>query len=90
MKELLVTNQFKKDFKRIRRQNKNMAKLDAVIELLLRDADLPSKYRDHQLKGKFKGLRELHVEPDWLLVYNVTAKEVILSRTGSHSELLGL
>ena len=44
----------------------------------------------HQLKGKeFKGCRECHIEPDWLLVYRVIDDELILELlyTGTHSDL---
>jgi mRNA interferase YafQ len=30
---------------------------------------------------------ECHIEPDWLLIYEVRPTEVLLIRTGTHSEL---
>lgn len=50
---------------------------------------LPEQYKDHNLTGDYKGFRECHIAPDWLLVYQVNNNELvlILSRTGSHSIL---
>ena len=47
------------------------------------------KYRDHDLSGDYKGCRECHIEPDWLLVYEVINDVLVLMlyRVGSHSEL---
>lgn len=45
-----------------------MAKLRVVILLLLNDAPLPDRLKDHPLKGEWVGYRDLHIEPDWLLL----------------------
>lgn len=67
-----------------------MAELDKVVQLLQTGEKLPDRYKDHQLKGNMKQFRELHIQPDWLLIYIRNKKELILtlSRTGSHAELL--
>ncbi len=66
-----------------------MTLLETVVELLLDGQTLPEKYRDHQLTGNWKGYRECHIEPDWLLVYKIYESKQILSlvRTGTHSDL---
>ena len=66
-----------------------MTLLETVVELLLDGQTLPEKYRDHQLTGNWKGYREFHIEPDWLLVYKIYESKLILSlvRTGTHSDL---
>lgn len=90
MLEIDLTNQFKKDLKKIAKQNKNRKKLDEVIELLQKEEPLAIKHRDHDLIGNWKGYRECHVTPDWLLIYKVIEGHVRLlrlARTGSHSEL---
>lgn len=87
MLKLIVTKQFKKDLKKIRKQNKNISKLEAVVELILNERPLSSKYKEHKLVGNYKGRKECHIEPDWLLIYLVRNDEVIFERTGSHSEL---
>ena len=81
------TTQFKKDYKRIKKQNKNLEKLKTVIELLSSGNALDEKYRDHQLSGKWKGHRDCHIEPDWILIYRLTSDSLYLERTGSHSDL---
>ena len=44
-------------------------------------------HRDHKLGGSWKGHRECHVEPDWLLIYYIDESKIIFERLGSHSEL---
>lgn len=89
MLELAVTNQFKKDLKRIRKQGKDLNLLENVLQLLLEEQVLDIKYRDHSLTGNYIGFRECHIQPDWLLVYMINHEKLILtaSRTGSHSDL---
>jgi mRNA interferase YafQ len=89
MLELAVTNQFKKDLKRIQKQGKDLNLLENVLQLLLEEQVLDIKYRDHALTGNYIGFRECHIQPDWLLVYMINHEELILtaSRTGSHSDL---
>lgn len=69
-----------------------MDKLEKVIQLLVTNCqdELIRKYRDHSLKGNWKGYRELHIEKDWLLVYKIDEGQLILTmvRTGSHDEIL--
>ena len=84
---IYYSTQFKKDYKRIRKQNKDLYKLRAVIEILASGQLLEPKYHDHQLSGNWKGHRDCHIEPDWILIYRITADDLYLERTGSHSEL---
>lgn len=79
--------QFKKDYKRAKKQNRDIDKLRTVIELLTQRKPLPAKYRDHKLTGYSKEHRDCHIEPDWLLIYRIDGDDLILERTGSHSEL---
>jgi len=81
------TTQFKKDYKRVNKQNKDLSKLRAVIEKLVAGQSLDPKYKDHQLSGNWKGHRDCHIEPDWILIYRITPDDLYLERTGSHSEL---
>ncbi len=87
MRTVSRTTQFKRDFKRMVKRGKGPAELRSVVEMLCRGAKLPPKYRDHRLSGKWNKHRECHIEPDWLLIYRSTEREVILERTGSHSDL---
>jgi mRNA interferase YafQ len=81
------TNRYKKDFKRIKKQGKDFSKFLDVLTYLINEVPLPSKNKDHQLKGRLKEFRECHIEPDWLLMYKVENDTLILAGTGSHSEL---
>jgi addiction module toxin, RelE/StbE family len=69
-----------------------MRKLETVLALLASRNKMPEKYHDHLLKGEFKDFRECHIEPDWLLIYQIFDDELVLSATatGSHSDLLGM
>jgi mRNA interferase YafQ len=60
-----------------------MTKLRQVLLLLLEQQDQPADYRDHPLRGDWRGFRDLHIEPDWLLIYRVENDELQLARTGS-------
>ena len=81
------TTQFKKDYKKVQKQNKDIEKLKLIIEKLLSGTALEEQYKDHNLTGKWKRYRECHITPDWLLIYTKTADTLILVRMGSHSEL---
>ena len=83
------TTQFKKDYKLAAKRGRNMEALDNVIRMIANETALPQKYYDHALSGNFKGFRECHIEPDWLLVYAVEKNVLILTlfRTGTHSDL---
>ena len=85
--KLIYTTQFKKDFKKILKQGKDLSKLELVIKTLLNDQVLEPKYKDHSLSGKWKNHRDCHVEPDWLLIYRIKSDSLILERTGAHSDL---
>lgn len=83
------TTRFKKDLKLAKKQNKNLDKMFEVIEILANGGKLDAKYQDHDLSGNFKGTRECHIEPDWLLIYEIKEDILVLmlSRTGTHSDL---
>ena len=84
---LHYTTQFKKDYKKVKKQDKDLSKLKIVIEKLIDQQALESKYKDHQLTGNWKGHRDCHIEPDWILIYQLIDNTLILERTGSHSDL---
>ncbi len=62
-------------------------KFEKVLNLLASDSEIPAKYRDHRLEGKFKGWRDIHIEPDWILIYKTSKDEVICAETGTHADL---
>ena len=85
------TAQFKRDLKKARKQGKERAAMDKAVSLLQNREPLPPKFKDHALTGDWKGYRECHVSPDWLLVYLVEDDVLVLTltRTGSHAEIFG-
>ena len=86
MRTIIYTNQFKRDFKRIQKQNKDIEKLKIAIAKLAAGEALDEKFKDHALQGDYVGTRDCHVNPDWLLIYAIIGDELRLVRTGSHTE----
>jgi len=84
---ITFTTQFKKDIKKLKKQNKDLTLLKNVKDLLINRSQLPVKYKNHQLIGDYVGHYELHIQPDWLLIYKIYKDELRMVRTGSHSEL---
>ena len=87
--EIKSTTRFQKDLKLIQKRGYDISLLTMVIKKLANGESLPEKYKDQSLSGNFKGCRECHITPDWLLIYEVSAGELILylTRTGTHSDL---
>lgn len=85
------SNIFKKQYKKAIKQGKDSLKLSYIIEMLASGKMLDEKYKDHSLidNKHFKGCRECHIEPDWLLVYKISNKELVLYllETGSHADI---
>lgn len=89
MLKIIVSNQFKKDLKLAKKRGYKMEHLREVVNTLASGQKLDDKYRDHGLTGNYRGFRECHIEPDWLLVYHIGVEtlELFLFRTGTHSDL---
>lgn len=89
---MLYANSFKSDLKKIKKQGRDLKKLDKVIDMLSKKQTLDSKYKDHVLYNnrKFKDCRDCHIEPDWVLIYKYLENEsiLLLINTGSHSKIL--
>lgn len=85
------TKQYKKDVKLAKKRNYKMEELYSVVEKLASGEILEERYHDHNLEGNWEGHRELHIRPDWLLIYQKKDNLLILelSRTGTHSDLFG-
>lgn len=83
------TTQFKRDLKLAKKRKKNMASLQEVMKKIECEEKLNPKLKDHILTGNWKAHRELHIEPDWLLIYKLILEEkvVVFVRTGTHSDL---
>ena len=89
MLTIRYTSRFKKDYRTIKNRGYNTALLEDVLEMLKSQQPLPPKYLDHDLQGNYTGHRECHITSDWLLIYKIKGKELILelTRTGTHSDL---
>ena len=81
------TKQFAKDLKRMEKRGKSPEKIKKVIKKLVNEERLDANCKDHKLIGNYKGRRECHIEPDWLLIYKTTGSEIIFERMGTHSDL---
>lgn len=87
MRSIRRTSQFKKDIKRAERRRKDLNKFKKMIKKLVQGEPLEARYKDHVLVGEYKGTRECHLEPDWLLIYEQTEEDIVLIRTGTHADL---
>lgn len=90
--ELVLTGKFKKGLKLAKKRGLNIKLLDDIVEKLLHGIPLEEKYRDHELKGKYKGFRECHIQPDWLLIYLLENDILTLTLvdTGTHADLFDM
>ena len=90
MLKIVRSTQFKRDLKTVIRRGVDISRLGQVVDKLAKGEKLAEIYKDHKLKGKLQGFRELHIEPDWLLIYRIEKEELelFLFRTGTHSDLL--
>ena len=81
------SGKFKKDLKKCVKRGYDLRLLQNVIDILRIPAILPINNQDHLLKGDYKGMRECHILPDWLLIYEIDDKDLYLARTGTHSDV---
>ena len=73
----------------MKKRGKDLSKLKEVLEEIVKGQGLEARYRDHALVGQYRSARECHIEPDWLLIYELAPGEVVLIRTGTHADLFG-
>lgn len=89
MYKIRPSTKFQKDLKKVQKRGYDISLLTTVLNILANGESLPQKYKDHNLSGNYKGCRECHITPDWLLIYEILDDELILyiTRTGTHSDL---
>jgi len=88
MRRIEYGSTFKRDYKRMVKRGAPMGKLDEVLGLLMQDKQLLPRHRPHTLTGEWHGFWECHIQPDWLLVYDLNDPDVLaLHRTGTHADL---
>lgn len=87
--KLKYTSQFKKDYKKSKKQGREIRVFVEALEKLRSDEYLGIQFNDHQLTGNFTDFRECHLKPDWILIYHKDkkTKTITLIRIGSHSDL---
>ncbi|MBQ2406323.1 MAG: type II toxin-antitoxin system YafQ family toxin [Lachnospiraceae bacterium] len=90
--ELILTGKFKKSLKLARKRGLDISLLEDIVTMIQNNIPLEEKHRDHELKGKYQGFRECHIQPDWLLIY---LKEdgiltLTLVDTGTHADLFNI
>ncbi len=86
-REVITTKRFEKDIKRLDKRGKNFAKFQTTLNYLKARQALPERYRNHLLVGNWSGHWECHIEPDWLLIYQIIDDVIYLHRSGTHSDL---
>ena len=89
MYHIEYTNSFKKDIELMQKRNVNILELKSIIETLASGKNIPIKYKNHKLKGNLLNKWDLHIQPDWILLYTKddTKNIIKLVRTGTHSDL---
>ncbi len=87
MRRIEYSGQFRRDLKRVKKRGKDVEKLKHLMTLLINGEGLPKECLDHPLIGNWKHCRDLHIEPDWLLIYRLSGNLLRFERTGSHSDL---
>jgi mRNA interferase YafQ len=89
MLEPIYTKVFRKQYKLMKKQGRDIGKLREVIDMIADEKPLPPKYCDHPIHGEWEGSHDCHIQGDWVLVYEIdeAARTVTFQRTGSHSDL---
>ena len=89
MRSFDYSKRFRRDYKLCQKQGKDMNKLKAVLQILATGEPIPPRYKDHPLKNNWAGYRDLHIEPDWILIYKIVGDTVVLlAATGTHAQTL--
>jgi mRNA interferase YafQ len=95
MREVIYKNAFNKQLKRMKARGKDMDKMKKAIAILANDLPIPKSYKDHPLSNNFSGFRDIHIEPDWLLIYQKIDSvefpegKLYLELTGTHPDIFG-
>jgi mRNA interferase YafQ len=84
---VITSKAFERDLKRLRKRGVDLEPLWVVVEIIRLGHRLDVRLRDHVLTGDWKGFRDCHIQPDWVMIYSVDDEAVYLTRTGTHSDL---
>lgn len=71
------------------KRGKSFAKMAELLNMLRDGKPIPTNHELHKLSGNWANVWDLHIEGDWLLLYEIDEdeKEIILRRTGTHADL---
>ena len=87
MRAIESSRKFQKDLKRMQKRGANLKELYTILEMLCYNVKIPPQYKEHALTGNWAGCRDLHIDNDWLLIYEENEDTIFLYRTGTHSDL---
>lgn len=89
---VIASSQYKKSYKRMAKRGLDMRVLDDAVHKLSCGEKLDKRYKDHVLKGRYKGFHECHILPDWLLIYSIENDTLVVTlvNTGTHSDLFDM
>lgn len=87
MRNVIGLTQFRRDVKLAGKRGDDLSKLREAILLLAAGSPLPARYKDRALAGNWTHHRDCHIEPDWLLIYEIDRNDLYLVRTGTHADL---
>ena len=84
-----ISSRFRKQFRLCVKRGLDMNLINEAMRLLAANGSLPAHYRPHKLSGKFQGVWECHIQPDWLMTWEQNDMELTLLflQTGTHSDL---
>ncbi len=90
--DIVLSTRYKQAYRRAKKRNLPIEQLDTVVYKLAMGETLEAKYKDHALIGDYKGYRECHIQPNWLLVYKIVEDKCILYLldTGTHADLFDM
>ena len=86
---VIISNHFKKDFRRCMKRGMNMKLIMDAMDLLKATGTLPAQYHPHKLVSQKQETWECHIQPDWLMTWqqNNTELTLLFLQTGTHSDL---
>ena len=87
MRNVFYTGEFRRDFKLAIKRGLDMSQIQKVMKDIEEEIPLDPKYKEHSLSGNYYGNMECHIQPDWLLVYELSDERVIFVRTSKIGNL---
>ncbi len=83
----VYSKRFERDVRRMMKRGNDPERLKSVVRMLVHQETLDERYKNHPLKGDYKGCYDCHIRPDWILIYRIEEEIIQFVRTGSHADL---